>query len=261
MSNALVQPRVITQADFQAYTLNWYNLVTEDDLAQLQNSFKVDDDRLMNYVYLTAEIMKDNLLWEVAPTQPCVWAKFALVPLDNDPSKLIFSIILYSNNINPQGKGHPYYCLAGVRRQPAKVEIKHSGSSTSDEPIPTPEAAVWIENWNKRTVGELGFEMLGNAHERLLGYTFPLSDFQNAWVPEGKATPELWVNFDMHTRMFPTPDPDPEGNLVFSTMIDTNTTPTGDDPGTITIDDSRITYYDISRPCPPYCDANWTDAK
>lgn len=254
MSNPLITPRAISRDEFEVYTTNWYDLVTGDDVEKLRTSFKIGNDQIMNYAYLSADIMTNNLLYEVAPTQPCVWTKFALVPKDDDPETLLFSIILYSNNINPAGNGHPFYCLAGVREYPATIVAEHAGNPTIDEPVPTPTAAEWIQNWNNQHVDDIKFEMLGNEHERLLGYTFPLSDFQEAWQPAENA--ELWLDFDKHTQMFPTPDP--QGPLLFSTLIDTNTTPVGDEPGTIIIDDYSLIYYDISRPCPPYCDANWT---
>ena len=230
---SLIQPTRITAEDFKAYSTAWKKLVNGPDANSLHDYF-TGDGGLINYVYLPAAMATELLAGR--PTS--IALEFALIPGTATPT---FSMMLAGLNSNNQPVV-PYY-QAGVAGR-AKVVVQPTElmqPKSTDIPIPYEDAAAWINAWNALLPDGLGPQQFESGYnERLWAYDYSVSDLQDALHSAAPANPALWFNFMLHNA---TP--------LFGTVLTLNSLPGDTDPGTIILRES-LSYYDVSKPCPPF---------
>jgi hypothetical protein len=232
----------LSQKDFDTMTNSWKAMVDSADRdAGIRASLTSTVPALSNYAYLSKDYV-NQLLANSATV--AIRTKFVLTS-DATPS---FSLAAYG--ITAQGVPTTPYFLMGVAAVPASIKNVMSLLEV-DEQIPAAQAAAWIMNWNNLTPESLTAAPFTSSAGMLLGYTFPVSDFQDPWPASPGGDAALWLNFDMHAPDF-IPPISPE-QLLFSTIVTLNKVPNGTTPGTIVLA-PNLRYYDVSRPCPPYCD-------
>jgi hypothetical protein len=227
MSN--VTPQRITAEEFKEYSAAWKKLVNGPDASTLNSYFMAGSD-LINYVYLPAELAQDLL--DTKPTS--IALEFALVPTDGT---LSFTMLLAGLNQDncPQA---PYY-QAGVAGRAALVIVP---TAILGDPIPYSEAYEWITQWNKLNPDSLGTQQFeSGSGQRLWAYDYDNADLEGALRSEPTpADAALWFNFVLHPE---TP--------IFSTVLTLNARPSATNPGIITLD-RTLSYFDVSKPCPPF---------
>lgn len=232
----------LSQKDFDTMTSSWKKLVnSEGASAGISASLTSTIDALTNYAYLSGDYVKQLL---DNPDTIAVRTKFVLTN-DAQPS---FSLAVYG--ITAKGEPTTPYFLMGVAAVPASIK-KVESLLTADEEIPAAQAAAWIMNWHALTPKSLTEAPFKSSAGMLLGYTFSVSDFKDPWPTTPAPNAALWLNFDMHTPVFT--EPIWPGQLLFSTIVTLNEVPKDGVAGTIVLSPDEH-YYDVSRPCPPYCD-------
>ncbi|WP_046244436.1 hypothetical protein [Hymenobacter terrenus] len=242
----IITPRLLKPEEFDLYTSNWHELVHGGNSDALRDIF-TRSNGVQNYVYLPKEFAA---LWEDKNTV-AIRLKFVVAPDDAQSGTSAFSIALFG--IDESDKPiSDYYYLAGVAALRAEIEeLPELSVAVEEAVIPFDEAVKWIIRWNALTVEELTLELFYSEQGPLLGYTYPVDDFQDAFSPATQPNAALWLNFVLHE---PDPDGTTEGGapLLFSTVLTLNTIPSGDSPGIIMLSRQDL-YYDISKPCPPAC--------
>lgn len=232
----------LSQKDFDTMTDSWKAMVNSAGRdAGIRASLTSTGSALSNYAYLSADYVNQLL---ANPATVAVRTKFVLTS-DDQPS---FSLAAYG--ITATGEPTTHYFLMGVAAVPASIKDVMSLLDV-DEEVPAAQAAAWILNWNKLTPETLTAAPFASSAGMLLGYTFPVSDFRDPWPENPGGDAALWLNFDMHAPDF-IPPISPE-QLLVSTIVTLNKVPDGSTPGTIVLA-PNLRYYDVSRPCPPYCD-------
>lgn len=233
----------LSQKEFDTMTDSWKLMVnSEGSAAGICTSLTSTDSALSNYAYLPAEYVKQLL---DASTTVAIRTKFLLTD-DAHPS---FSLAVYG--ITALGVPTTPYFRMGVAAVPASIK-KVEALLTANEEITAAQAAAWIMSWHALTPETITVAApFTSADGMLLGYTFPVSDFQNPWPAKPDPDDALWLNFDRHAPNFTEPI-SPE-QLLFSTIVTLNKVPSDTAPGIIVLSPDEH-YYDVSRPCPPYCD-------
>lgn len=225
-----VSPQRITTAEYKTYSAAWKKLINGPDASTLSSSFLAESG-LINYVYLPVD-MADALL-TATPAPTSIALVFALIPTDTTPAFTMLLAGLDGDN-SPQ---EPYY-QAGVAGRAALVVQPFNGES----PIPYNEAKDWINRWNNLNpegLGPLQFEAGGD--EYLVAYDYENADLEGAMHSEAPpADAALWFNFVLH-----------EDTPLFGTVLTLNARPSATDPGTIIVS-SELSYFDVSKPSPPF---------
>ena len=231
-----VSPNTVTPDEFIALTQSWQQLTASGDIQALVACLNTSSGVLSNYAYLPGDLVT-QLLGSSATV--AIRTKFVLV--GDSPA---FSMVVYG--IDQPGNATTPYFQMGVASVPATI-VNDMPPPIANEEIPAAQAAAWTLNWSAINPGNLTFAPFDSSYGMLMGYTFPLDDFKKAWEPATGQSPALWLSFDMHA-----PTENPEGPLLFSTIVTLNTVPSGDTPGIFKLSPS-VSYFDVSRPCPPAC--------
>lgn len=246
-----IAPAVLDPETFDRYAQSWEHQI-DGDSPDVSAWFASSNSKLLNYVYLPEEFVSP-LLQNTDGNTVSIRTKFVLVPgAQSSETSSAFSIVLYG--IDEAGIRTSEYYLAGVAEVPANVVIV----SAANDPIPPKTAAAWIINWNQFTPATISPALFNSETPKttapaqyvpLYGYTFQMSDFTEAWQNHSPTEDALWLNFDLRER-----ENAPSGApLMFGTIVTLNATPpSGDVPGEIKLS-SKLFYYDIAKPCPPYC--------
>lgn len=237
-----INPRPLTPTEFTTMTGDWQKLMATGDIETLRIAFASSAGPLSNYAYLPGPLV--GKLLHTSSKTVAIRTKFVLA--DASPT---FSLAVYG--IDPAGTATTPYFLMGTAAVPASIH-NVMALLDADEEIPAAEAAAWVMNWHGQNADNFTAAPFASSAGMLRGYTFPISDFQDPWPAAPGADAALWLNFDMHAPDF-IPPVSP-GQLLFSTIVTLNTVPSENTPGTIVLSPA-LRYYDVSRPCPPYCDA------
>jgi len=216
-----INPRPLTPTEFTTMTGDWQKLMATGDIETLRTAFASSAGPLSNYAYLPGPLV--GKLLHTSSKTVAIRTKFVLA--DASPT---FSLAVYG--IDPAGTATTPYFLMGTAAVPASIH-NVMALLDADEEIPAAEAAAWVMNWHGQNADNFTAAPFASSAGMLRGYT---------------------LNFDMHAPDF-IPPVSP-GQLLFSTIVTLNTVPSENTPGTIVLSPA-LRYYDVSRPCPPYCDA------
>ena len=253
MSEYKVSPRRISTDEFHAYRKNWETVIADPSSAMLKTCFASDDARLSNYVFMEIDPVKELIGF---PNTAQVQAMFVAAPLE-DPQ--FFTIVLIPLDKDGFPTSSTYY-LAGVASQPAHVGEAPSSPITL-VPVPNPEAYPWIKAWNSFTPKTLTLDLFKSdqdvpAYRTLRAYTYTTDDFIDALrqpIPPENAA--LWLDFALHSEAKESGLAD-AADLTFAMTLCLNKMPVYDTPPSYSgeIDfTSAQHYFDLSKPCPPFC--------
>jgi hypothetical protein len=229
-----VTPVPIQAAEFSTLTQTWQQHIDAGDMDMLRACFTSSTGALSNYAFLPGDLVSQLL---DNPATVSVRTKFLLA--GDTPT---FSMAVYG--ISKEEIPTTPYFLMGVATEPATIENDMPPPMVG-EPITPNDAASWVMNWHALTPQTLTLAPFNSPDGPLLGYTFPVKDFQDAWAPASGADAALWLIYDMHNSDKKSTE------LLFSTIVILNTVPS-DAPGVIVLAPNKL-YYDVSKPCPPYC--------
>lgn len=229
-----VTPSPIQHAEFDTITQVWQQHIDAGDIGMLRECLTSSTGALNNYAFLPGDLV-DQLL--SSPETVSIRTKFVIA--GDAPT---FSLAVYG--IGEDDAPTTPYFLMGVATMPATI-VNDMPPPTANDPITPTQAADWVLDWNKLTPQTLTLASFTAPEGPLLGYTFPVKDFQDAWSPASGPDEALWLIFDRHNT-----EEEPAERL-FSTIVILNTVPT-DAPGVIVLAPNKL-FYDVSKPCPPYC--------
>ena len=262
-------PGIITQAEFDTYSNDWINVVTNDDADELAKCFRLEGaDQNINCVYFSA--MQIAHLVSTVGAQH-IKARFLVVrDADNDPH---FALALFaSDDLNGRLSAYymsqPYWLLSSPPSQPGEPTPVPPLNVFSSVLLPDALAAFWLSNWSPDGPDPRATQdMFNSTYGYLRGYTFEMDDFLNpftqikAGVKIEDADP-FRVNFGLHTYY---PINSQELDSTFGLMVSyvnyakraqalkakidmvPGTPQTDNDP-----DDLEV-FYDLATPCPPKC--------
>lgn len=269
-SDFLLKPRLLKPDDYVNFASAWKQLVNSDSplpgaltLSQVFTVYgETSQSQVMNYVYLPNDYAVALLS---AVGTAAIQAKFVVATTPGSQPMPVFSIVLFG--IDGFGNPTTAYYLAGVASNPAAVvQGPTTSTETPAELVGLDLAGNWTMNWQnlKQEALAIDTKLFNSMYGPVLGYTYPLDDFLNALFPAKMAldTEALWLNFALHK--YNKPDATEEVySYLFSTVLTLNSLPTtkpspdaaAAKSGTVSGDidlSSTDSYYDVSRPSPPY---------
>lgn len=260
---------IISQKDFDTYSNDWLNVVTNDDADELAKCFRLEGaDENINCVFFSA-----MQIAHLVSTVGAQHIKARFLVIREDDGQPHFSLALFaSDDLN--GRLSAYYVSRRYWLQATDASPSSPGDSGPGQnvfsPVRLPDAlaALWLSNWSPEgSDPRASQDMFNSTYGYLRGYTFEMDDFLNpftqikAGVKIEDADP-FRINFGLHTY-YPinAEEPDSTFGLMVSYVnyakraqalkakIDMvpGTPQTDNDP-----DDLEV-FYDLATPCPPKC--------
>ena len=239
-------PITISSADFEQYTSNWVQLITQGDAAQdtLKKCFTTDKGNRLLYLSMPAEWV----CWLIS-TVGCTQVKTGFM-LDNNQQ---FNLAFYATDAQ-NSRVSAYYLLNLDSTDYGNAIAKVYGRSSNDSApvssgdegsgsvqIPHGVAGEWINNW--RAAEPLTAAMFLTKYGYLQGYNFQRGDLMdNLFNVEQQEYQQLRVDFGLHKYYAGYDNGDPQPTYTFGLvlrLVNPDAT-TSDTP-----------FFDMSTPRPP----------
>jgi hypothetical protein len=259
-------PIIISQAEFDTYSNDWVNVVTNNQADDLARCFRAKKDihkQNINFVYFSA-LQIAQLVSTVGAQH--VKVRFLIIrEADNYPR---FALALFaSDDLN--GRLSAYYVsqqywtgnLTGGPEQVAGQDV------FSSVLLPDALATYWRDNWSPKGADPLATQdMFNSPYGYLRGYTFEMDDFLKplvqikAGIKMENANP-IRINFGLH-NYYPTNSTnlDTTFGLMVSYYVPSKSRTTyaehtanpSEGMHSQDIEDTEV-FYDLGSPCPPKC--------
>jgi hypothetical protein len=264
---------IISQKEFDIYSNDWLNVVTNDDADELAKCFRLEGaDKNINCVFFSA--MQIAHLVSTVGAQH-IKARFLVIREDNGHPH--FALALFAGD-DLNGRLSAYYISRPYWLRSAN-DPQSSGPGDAGpglnvfSPVRLPDAlaALWLNNWSpKGPDPRASQDMFNSTYGYLRGYTFEMDDFLNpftqikAGVKIEHADP-FRINFGLHQYY---PINSEELDSTFGLMVSyvdyakraqILKAKSGMAPGTPPADndsnddDDTGVFYDLATPCPPKC--------
>lgn len=238
-------PLVINDAEFEQYTNNWVQLVTQGDaaVAPLNAGFAAADGSRRQYLSMPADWVR-WLISTVGCTE--VKARF-LLNAEKEFNLAFYATDAQSNRVsayyllNKQSTelGNLMASMYGQKSVDSAVSSGDEGSGSVE--IPHGVAGYWVKNW--READKITPAMFLTKYGFLQGYNFQRGDLMdNLFNVEQKEQQQLRVDFGLHKYYAHYDNDNPQPTYTFGLVLrlvnPDNTT-------------SDTPFFDMSTPVPP----------
>jgi hypothetical protein len=246
--NNTLPPAVISSDDFEQYTNNWVQLITQGDaaLTALNESFAAKDGSRAQYLSMPADWVR----WLIS-TVGCIQVKVRFL-LTKDRQ---FNLTFYATDAQ-NSRVSAYYLLSLESTELGNLMAAMYGqnASSSDDPkvasgntgtgsvqIPHGVAGDWVKNWQE--ADKLTPDMFATTYGFLRGYNFQRDDLMdNLFNIDSAERQQLRVDFGLHKYYAAYDNNNPQPTYTFGLVLRlvNPDAKTSDTP-----------FYDMSTPVPP----------
>lgn len=230
MQNNSIAPGLLSPEEFNQYSADWRELISQPDSTTLPECFLAESGDRVQYVSFSIKRVAE-LVSAVGAKQ--VKARFVLLPVGGQKK---FSLVLYAADDTQQAEGRKsaYYL--------ADPSWTAAASTGLGEPVPNNLAAEWLNSW--QTAPGVTLALFATPDGPLEGYNFDLKDFLTPlFIDQPYDQQQIRVWLGLHSYYSPT-------NLDTLTQTFGLVVRRYDPLQEVGRGDDDL-FFDLSTPCPP----------